>query len=151
MYGRMYEAVGTVASVTAAKDLIEISAPADAVVVVHELHITNDTIETSQQIAMTISKAGTGGSGGTVETAAKLQTGDPAFGGGVESGNTTQATTLTTIKRISENILNGHHFVPIPQGRIILSPSEILVARFEEAPATASTYSFTVTFEEIGG
>ena len=148
---RMYYASGTVASVASTKDLLEINAAADSVVILHELHVTNDTDETSEMIPMTIQRAGSSGSGGSTVTARPTEVGSVAYGGTIESGNTTQAGTLTELVRLSENILNGWHFTPVPEGRIVVSPSGRIIARLEASPTTSATYSFYALIEEIGG
>lgn len=149
--GRLYTVTGTVSSVSSSKDLLEINAPSDAVVVLHELHVTNDADETSEMIPLTINRAGSSGTGGSTETARPLHAGDAAFGGTIESGNTSQAGTLTPLYRLSENILNGWHHTPVPEGRVFISPSGRIVARLEANPTTAGTYSFQATIEAIGG
>ena len=150
--GRVYNTTGTVASVASTKDLFEIAAPNDMAIVIHEIHVTNDTDETSEMIPLTIQRAGTGGSGGSVVTdKAPMHVGDAASTATVESGNGTQASTLTLLYRLSENILNGWHWVPVPEGRIVISPSGIVVVRLEASPTTAGTYSFSCLYEEVGG
>ena len=149
--GRVYSAVFEGVSVSVAQDLFELNAPADAAVRLLAVHITQDTSETSEQLPFTIKRVATSGSIGSIPTARPMQVGDPAFGGTVEANNTTRGGTPTTIRRRSENVLAGVHWI-FPLGQeIYLSPSGILVVGLETAPGAALTMSGEIVFEEIGG
>ena len=147
--GRKYTAVFEGVSVAAVQDLFEINAPSDAIVVIHDVHITQDASETSEQLPFAIKRStGSSGSGGSVVTPRQMESGDAAFGGTVEANNTTQATTVTTLRRRSENMLNGVHWQDLG---IKLSPSARVVVTLETAPAAPLDMSGEIVFEEIGG
>ena len=155
--GRMYSASFTIASAAATIDFVEIVAPATAVVVIHEIHITQDTLETSEQLPASILRVpatATSGSGGSSVTPRKIGgVLDAAAASTVESGNTTVATTsgtLETIRRLAENILNGWHWVFTPETRIVVPPSGMVVVRLLTAPTAALAVSGELIFEEIG-
>ena len=150
--GRVYSAgfQGIAISVST-DDVFEIAAPADASVRLLHAIIPQRSTETSDQIAVSIQRATTSGSGGTVVTARPMSVGDPAFGGVCERNNTTQATTLTLLHPDAFNVLSGWYYMPPPEIRIEVSPSGILVFRFEDAPASSTNFEFTAYFEEIGG
>lgn len=155
--GRMYSAIFSAVAVSAIQDLLEIVAPADAVVVIHACFISQSSEEKDaedEQLYVTWTRAHTtSGSGGSSVTPQPLETGDAAFGGTVEANNTTQATGGTPLVLHSEsfNIRAGWAYIPTPEARIVLSPSQRLVLELPAAPADAVTMDGTLIFEEIGG
>lgn len=153
--GRMYTASFSSAE-TAAQDLIELNAPADAVVVVHSISIEQSTEEGDAQAEMLSVQLArcsttTAGSGGASATARPHNVGAPAYGGTVEYSNTTQATTQTVIQERAFNVQAGFYYMPTPDERIVISPSGIFIVGLTEAPADSVTFHVTITFEEIGG
>lgn len=152
--GRMYTVSNTVAGVTAATDLIRISAPADAVVVVHKVIITQETEfgdAASEQLDVMFHRGSTDGSGGATPTASPLEVGDAAFGGSCATGNTTQSTDGTILHREAFNVMAGLYWTPTPEERIVLSPSGRFIASLETAPDDSIDFRVTAYFEEIGG
>lgn len=152
---RMYTAVLDALSVAAVDELFFIAAPADAVVRIHEIVITQDTSETSEQLPLNIFRTATDQSAkGTANTPAPLSAGDAAFGGTVRTNILTAetfATETTMLMRQAQNALNGWHILPTPECRIDISPSARLVIKLDAAPASALPISGYVIFEEIGG
>ena len=152
MIGRMYTAGFQNVSISVATDdVFELAAPSDAVVILYSCYVGQRSSETSDAIAVSIQRATTSGSGGTVVTPNPHNVGDPAFGGVCERNNTTQATTLVLLPADGFNVLSGWQYRPIPDERIVISPSGILVFRFEDAPASSTNFEFSITFVEIGG
>lgn len=147
--GRKYTVVFEGVSVSIAQDLFEINAPSDAIVVVHDVHITQDASETSEQLPFTVMRStGSAGAGGAAATPRPTEVGDAAFGGTASTNNTTRAGTTTTLRRRSENILNGVHWQDLG---IVISPSGRLVVGLETAPGAALDMSGEIEIEEIGG
>jgi hypothetical protein len=152
--GRMYSVSNTVASVTTAIDLLRISAPADAVVVVHKVIATQETEFADAQAEMfdvMFHRGSTDGSGGATPTASPLEVGDAAFGGTTATGNTTQSTDGTILHREAFHVGAGLHWSPTPEERIVLSPSGRFIASLETAPDDSVDFRVTAYFEEIGG
>lgn len=153
--GRMYVASFSGVAVSAQVDFFELNVPSDAVVIVHRAAITDDTGETSEQAAVSwIVGHATSGSGGSTPTPVPLNTGDAAFGGTVETNNTTIASTGTTtvLGRQGFNYVgSGYQYTPTPEERLVLSPSARLVLRLASAPGASRTLSGEIVFEEIGG
>lgn len=154
--GMMYVAPFQGVSISAAQDVFEISAPADAVVIVHRCEITDETSETSEQGVIKINRGSSGttsGSGGSSVTPAPLETGMAAAGSTVERNNTTAMTggTITHKGGAGFNWLNGYLYAPTPEERLVISPSERLTFNLVNAPGAARTCSGYVIFEEIGG
>lgn len=152
--GLKYTAVFEQVAVTAAQDLFEIVAPADAIVIIHEIHITQSSDagdSESEQLPILIHRGSTSGSGGSTPTPRPLQAGFPAAGSTVEANNTTQSTEGNQIWAESFNVMAGFHFVPVPESRIVISPSGRLNVELQAAPADSLTMDGVIVFEEIGG
>lgn len=152
--GRMYSATFEEVAVTAVQDLFEINAPADAVVVLHGLIISQSSDagdSESEQLNVLIHLGSTTGSGGTTPTARPMELGDAAFGGTVEANNTTQSTEGTFIHAESFNVMAGLQIWWTPETRPVVSPSDRIIIELQTAPADSLTMSGTVYFEEIGG
>ena len=153
--GRMYVAPLDAVSVGAVCELFYIAAPADAVVRIHEIKITQDTSEISEQIPLRIFRTVTDQAAkGASITPPPLSVGDPAFGGTVRSNILTAetfATETTMLLSESQNMLNGFHVLPTPECRIDLSPSGKLVVKLDAAPSASFPISGYMIFEEIGG
>jgi hypothetical protein len=157
--GRVYSAVFEGISVSAAQDLFEIQAPSDAAVRVLACYITNESSETSEQLAFAIKRGEgsvTSGSGGAAVTPRPMAKGSPAFGGSVERNNTTQMAVgtgaIVTLHREGANVVgSGFAFVPQPGAEPIITPGDFLTVELINAPAAALTMSGVIIFEEIGG
>lgn len=159
--GRMYTAQFSAVAVTAAQDLFEIAAPADAVVIVHEWGVfqTTDVGDAAEEILRLETTRGVGtvtsGSGGTTPTAQPIQDGDPNFGGTVEANNTTRMAagtgTLETLVQHGWNVRVPLEKVYTPQQMPVISPSNRWTLALPAAPIDSLTVSGYVVFEEIGG
>jgi hypothetical protein len=141
-------------TVSAAQDLIEIVAPSDAVVLIHEVHISQSSdgaSSDSEMLQTTIVRAhSTSGSGGGSATVTPVETGQPAAGGTYERNNTTQATggSPVTVSADAFNVLNG--FVAVFDPPIAVSPGVRCVITVS-APADALTMSARALIDELGG
>lgn len=155
--GRIYTAQFTDVSVSAIQDIFEIVAPADAVVVIHDLFIgqKSDVGDAAEEILSVQLTSGhtTSGSGGSSVTPVPVNLGDAAFGGTVEANNTTQAADGTIVVHYSWqwNIRGPFEKIWTPETRPVLSPSRRACVELPVAPTDAITVSGTITFEEIGG
>ncbi len=152
--GRMYVVSAAVATVTTAIDLIRISAPADAVVVVHKVVISQETEfgdAASEQMDIQFHRGSTDGSGGATPTARPLEVGDAVFGGTVATGNTSQSTEGTFLHHEAANVMAGFVWAATPEERIVLSPSGRLIVELPTAPDDSIDFRVTAVFEEIGG
>jgi len=157
--GRIYTAVIDATAVAAVCEIFFIAAPTDSVVVIHEVKITQDASETSEQMPLNIFRTATNQSAkGTANTPAPHEVGYPAFGGVVRTNilaAETLATETTMLRRESQNQLNGWHILWTPETRIVLSPTAGVAAylciKLDVAPSASINISGFVTFEEIGG
>jgi hypothetical protein len=140
-------------TVSALQDVLELVAPADAVVLIHEIHIgqsSDGASSDSEMLQTTVVRGLTvSGSGGGSATVTPLETGQPAAGGTYERNNTTQATTSgVTVFASAFNVLSG--FVHVFDPPIAVSPSQRCVITLS-APADALTLSANALIDELGG
>ena len=146
-----YSAVHMLSYSASTVDLIQITAPSDAVIRVTKIQLgqdSDDATSDSEMLPVTFQRASGAGSGGTSLTAGKMESGFPAPGATLVGGNTTAAT-LSTPVIISDtfNVLSGWEWV----GSVFLSPSAIGVLRIPANPGDSIDLKITVEFEEIGG
>ncbi len=155
--GRKYTVQFNGVAVTAQQDFFELVAPADAVVVVHDIHLSQSTeVGDAQEEGLSILwKSGqtTSGSGGSAPTAAPVELGDAAFGGTTEVNNTTKASTGTIVTHHAWNwnVRMPFDVIFTPETRPVLSPSRRATLELGTTPADSITVSGYITFEEIGG
>lgn len=159
--GRFYIAQFQDIAVSAAQDLFEIAAPADAVVVVHEWGVfqTSDLGDAAEEILRLEEVRGVGavasGAGGAAVTPQPISDGDTAFGGTVERNNTTRLAagtgTLETLRPHGVNVRIPHEKVYTPEQRPQISPGQFWTLGLVAAPVDALQLSGYVIFEEIGG
>ena len=152
---RMYSAVFEGVSVAAVQDFFELVAPSTGGVFIHEINITNDTSETSEQLPVRILRVpatATSGSGGTAPAKTPLFPGDPSASATVEANNTTVATTtgtLAVLRRQADNVLNGWRWLFTPETRLFVPTSGMIVVRLVTAPAASTPMSGEIVWEEI--
>ena len=146
--GRIYTASFTGAAFTSG-DVWELNCPADAVVALLSFRVGVQS-DVADRSVLKLLRATTSGSGGSTATARPKNVGDPAYGGTIETLNTTPAGTLTELERWAFEALQGVEQIYIPEARPIISPSGRLVLNMEDA-LTAVTIEASLTFEEIGG
>ena len=153
--GRMYTAVMDAQAVAAVCELFYLKAPTDAVVVLHEVLVSQDAVEVSEMLPVNIFRTATDQSAkGTANTPAPLASGDAAFGGTARTtilASETLATETTSLFRQAQNVLNGWHWLWTPETRPALSPGTGLCVKLDAVPAASLTFSGYVVFEEIGG
>lgn len=155
--GRIYTATFADVAVTAQQDLFELVAPSDAIVLIHQLEISqlSDVGDSQEEMLSIRLKSGstTSGSGGSTVTPVPVSVGDPAFGGTCEANNTTKASlgTIVTHYAWAWNIRMDFNKLWVPELRPILSPSRRLTVELATTPADSLTMSGVLTFEEVGG
>lgn len=154
--GRIYTAVFNNVAVTAIQDLFELVAPADSIVVLHDIHISQNTdvADAAEEILRLELTSGhtTSGSAGSAVTPVAAQLQDSAFGGTCEANNTTQASAGTIVTHYvwNFNIRAGFDKIFTPETRPIIAPSRRMCLELPAAPADSLTMSGSITFEEIG-
>lgn len=157
--GRFYSVSFSAVAVSAAQDLFELVAPANAAarIRLHSLSLiqTSDVAAADSEVLRVSvkrsSSASTSGSGGSAPTPTTLESGDPAATFTAEANNTTQVTGGTTVVLYETgfNVLAGMEWaLPIPPDR---RPSAVNGERLVvslTAPADALTMSGTAIIEE---
>ncbi len=153
--GRIYSAPIDALSVSAVCELWYVKSPADATTRIHEVVITQDDIEVSEQLPIRIFRTATDQAAkGAAITPSPLSAGDAAYGGTVRSNilaAETLATETTMLLCMAQNLLNGWQYLPTPETRIDISPGTGLCVKLDAAPAGATKFSGYVIIEEIGG
>ncbi len=148
--GMIYTAPITQQSYSAAvRTILQLNAPSDACAILHEVHIGFDTTISAAE-AIEFRRVSTAGTGDAV-TEVKHELGFAAPGVSATEFHTAEGTLVDTIFELSFNVLNGFHYVPIPEARLVISPSGRLAIRFGTAPGAAIVLDGYATWEEIGG
>lgn len=153
----LYTASFAGVAVTAQQDLFEITAPSDCAVLIHQIKLSQSTeVGDAQEEGLSLlfkRGATTSGSGGSAPTPAPLDFGYAACGSAAETNNTTKATsgTIVTLDTDNWNERSPYLWLPTPELRITLSPSQRFTLELGTTPADSITMSGTLTFEEIGG
>jgi hypothetical protein len=153
MIGRVYAAYIASQAQTAAKTIVELAAPADAVVTVDRMAIGQTSFDTSENLGSTIQRITTTGTG-TATTARPHSLGDPAYGGTVETNSTIEPTydANGVVYEAGWNVLSGFLYTPANDDELIaISPSGLLGLNIDVAPSASMNFSYGVTFREIGG
>lgn len=146
--GRMYSIIMDAVSVSTAQDLVRVSAPSDAVLVVHEVNVTQESSETSDSGAIQLQRATTDGTGPTY-VPKLLQPSDAAFGGTTVTNLTVDTTAGDILYREGFNVLSGYRKLFTPEQRPVVPPSGRFVVRSDVA-ITAATLTCEVIVEELG-
>lgn len=145
-------------AVTAQQDLFEYTAPSSAVAIIHSVELTQSTEvgDATLEGLSILHKRGatTSGTGGTQAVIpAPLEFGTPAAGGVADINNTTKASggTIVTLRASNWIIGSAYLWLPTPEIRHILSPSQRYTVELATTPADSITMSGELVFELIGG
>lgn len=156
--GQLYYAEFENVAITAAQDIFEVLAPADAVIKLHSIYLgqSTDVGDAAEEILRLKIQRGAGvtsGSGGSTVTPAPLENGMAAAGATVEANNTTEisAGTITDLMSLYWNIRVPFEMIFTPETQPVISASDTLVLALMAAPADSITCAGTLVFEEIGG
>jgi hypothetical protein len=153
MIGRLYTVGIGAEAQTPAKTLIEVAAPADAVVLLERAYISQSSFDTSENLAARIQRVTTTGTG-TSFTARPVQVGDAAFGGSVETNSTIEPTYTASTELVEQgfNVLSGWLWTPANDDEVIcLSPSALIGIALDVAPSASMNFHYGCTLREIGG
>jgi hypothetical protein len=154
--GRIYTATFSEQSESAACDLFEIVAGSSDLIVLHELHIAqnSDVGDAEEEMLRIVLSSGhtTGGSGGGTITPVPRLLGDAASGATVEHTNTSRASGGTIVNHYEWywNVRIPFSHLWTPESRPILIPSRRAIVELDTTPSDALTLSGTLVFEELG-
>ena len=153
---RRFTIQGNYGSVSAAQDVLRITAPTSGVLKLIEVHVAQDADETSEMLPFAVYRAsdnGTGTAANVHNLEANTQDSLGAIGGFSAVYNLSGATTKSPaapLLRESVNILSGFHFVPVPEARPMASGAGRLVVRLEAAPTNTLSLSVWAVVEIEG-
>jgi hypothetical protein len=154
----VYTASIRVTGLTSARTLMYLTAPSTAVVELLNIHVTNESNATNQQLSIRIHKVTALGSPtATTLTPAKHENGSAAASSTVK-GNVTASEpaydgeSLNIYGAMGVPSLIGYHFEPISQEeRVYVAPSATYGLRlFRPTGPTSFNAAITMTFKEIG-
>lgn len=152
----VYRLVDTISGVTAAKTLLYLTAPSDAVLEILSARVTCQDEDTSEQIMVELNRIATLGTPtATTITPKPTEEGSAAFGGTARSNVTASEPTYDgesdAIASGGANKLGGWEYVPLPEERAYISPGDAVGLRLVDAVANSSDLTAEITFREIGG
>ncbi len=147
--GRKYSIVMESQSISAAQDLIRVTADTDKSIKLLQARATQSNIDTQEQLAFQIHRASTDGAGDAT-TPQPLSAGDAAFGGTAITDLSSDTTVTDVLFHESESLLNGFRYLPTPEEQIEAPGGGRLVLRLDSAPDAATTISAVMIIEEIG-
>ena len=154
MSGNVYTISMEKAAVSVALEVFSIDAPSDAVLEILSCRVGQLTLEGDANAEMLSIKfarfSGAQDATGTGNpTARPHNLGGAASGAVVESGCTGTSATQTTVLEDGWNVQAGWLYLPIPEERFWISPSQGFVVNLE-AP-TSMTVTGSLTWREYGG
>lgn len=153
---RIYTAQFNGVAATAQQDLFEIVAPPTAIVVIHELCLSQltEVADAAEEMLLILLKSGstTIGSGGSFPPIVKRAVGDGESGAIVKANNTTKATggTIVTHHAWNWNVRVPFQMIWTPETRPVLAPNRRGTVELATTPADSITMAGYLVWEEIG-
>lgn len=153
--GRVYTFSTGLRAVTAAVDLLEITAAATKALRILRVTVSQSSDygdSNAEGLQVQLARAATTGSTGTPTTVTGRphSPGDAAFAGSAKFGNDVDAGTQTPIVDEAWNAQAGFQWAPANDQYIEVAPSGIFVVHLSKIPADSLDILTTVTVEEIG-
>lgn len=151
----VYVVRDTITGVTAAKVLLYLATPATMVIEILSAKITCQDEDTSEQIFATLGRAtGTVG-GGDALTPKPTEESSAASAVTAKGGNTaitgmTQDTDSDAIHSGGANKLAGWDYVPLPEEREVIKPSDFVTFETIDAIANSCDLTVEIRYREIG-
>lgn len=133
------------------QDIIELTAPSDAVVKIHRI-VVNSATTTDERVQLKLVRLSVAGSGGAAVTEVALDGVSEATGGGVAAVtlNTANGTVSATIQAWYWSQLAPFDELPTPECRVVVPPSGIIALNLATAVASSRNWSGFVLYEVIG-
>lgn len=141
MIGRVYAIEVPALSVSAASDLLEIVAGTGKPFDILSAIITQETSESSEQLALALYRLSASGTGGTAVTPRPTDANNAqAFGGTATKARTASGarSPAESLWREGQNVLNGWRYVPTPEERIDVTSAGIVAIALINAPAVVT-------------
>ena len=151
----VYRAVDTISAVTTAKTLLYLTTPSDAVIEILSARITAQDEDTSEQIMAELNRITTLGTPtATTITPKPTEEGSAASGCTCKSNVTASEPTYDgesdAIASGGANKLAGWEYVPLPEERPVIKPSDNVGLRLIDAIANSSDLTAEIVYREIG-
>jgi hypothetical protein len=149
---RAYSVVMTPTSISAARTLVELSAPSTMLLAVTRVVLGQTASETSEQNRFIIQRVSGTAATGTTRTPEEKEPGGPAATATAKVNCTAEPGTFDGQPAYTEpfNWLNGVVYVPLEIDRIWVPPSGRLAIKVADAPSAALTMECLVDFLELG-
>ena len=153
-----YSANFNAVAATVQVDFFELIGTASKILEVHEVRLSQHTDygDAAEEIVQVLVRRGVGSTTGTGGTQAavptKLETGLPTAGFTFDYMNTTKMTAGTRDILLSTawNIRGEFLYLPTPECRIILAPSERFTVELATTPIDSITFNGSMVVAEIG-
>lgn len=154
MAQRVYTVQFNNVAVSAVQDLISLQPGASCGIEIHEIVLGQITATSVGNLRLTMkrfSSTFSAGSGGSTPTPGKHNFNDAAALTAAHANDTTQisAGTSVTIRGDIYNVVNGYQYLPAPEDRIQIPPSQAFVLSLDTAPGSSETMSGSLTFAEL--
>jgi hypothetical protein len=155
MAGRLYTISFADVAVSATQDLINITATANMAFKLWRIELGQKTLTTWEAKGILVKRfpaSVTAGSGGSAGNVRKMNNGDAAATVTARINDTTAMTTSGTAETILARdweFLNGFIWVPLPDERPVIAPSQGLNINLVTAPSTLMTASGFAVIEEL--
>ncbi|GEM_PF-7101393 len=149
----VYTAEIEIASVSAAKTLLLLEAPADGVLEILSANVTNMNNDSNEQLEAGLFEVTTKGTpAGTSVTPTKHEPGDQASSATATGDLTAEPSAYDTkaIDRQGFSNLAGYRYDPIPEERPVVKPGGLVGLRLLAAPATAAKMTAQIVYRQIG-
>jgi hypothetical protein len=152
---RLYTVSFADVAITAAQDLFGILCTANMAIKIHCIELGQRTLATweAKNVKLVRNPAtATVGSGGAAATPRPFNPGDAAATATARVNDTTNQTTSGTqaiLMAREWEFLNGFFWLPAPEQRPIIKPSEGVALRLDTAPSASMTASGYIMFEEL--
>lgn len=155
MAGRFYTISVADVAVTAAQDIINITATANMAFKLWRVELGQKTLTTWEAKGIIIKRfpaTVTAGTGGSAATPRPMNNGDSAAVVTARINDTTPMTTNSTAVTLMARdweFLNGFIWVPMPDERPVIAPSQGLNINLVTAPSASMTVSGFAVIEEL--
>lgn len=145
----MYTVHGDAQTVSTAITILEVAAPATAILKIYRAWVEQSSVTTSTATRIRLlRKTGTITGTATPPTPTAVDA-SAASGVTVKWIATVEGTDGNVLIEEAFNYLNGWVWLPVPEERIIVPPSGIIALKFPAAP-TSAAWTFGFDYEEIG-
>lgn len=130
------------------QDIFQLTAAAGHAVKLHHFELYSATT-TDERVRLILQRVTGAGSVGTAMTEVPVDAGDAAADAAVMTLNTTPGTTTTPLLAWYWSQLSPLVYLPVPEDRIVVPPSGIIVLNLATAVASTRSWSGFLTWEEI--